>query len=303
MNIEKDYIKLHFIVFLWGFTAILGLLITIPPVEIVFYRTLIAAVALFVFLSVVKQPLILPRRAFLIIFFTGTLIAAHWILFFLSARISTASVCLAGMATCTLWTSFFEPIVNRRSIKFFEVGLGFIIIGGLYVIFSFEFDHAIGLLLAVLSAMLAAIFSVINGRLTHSYDPYVITMYEMAGACLSIIIFFPFYIQFFIEGKALQLIATGEDWIYLSILALICTVYAFSVSVEIMKRISAYAVNLTVNLEPVYGIILALIFFGDKEKMNPQFYLGTAIILVAVLSYPIFNRHYNRKALDTDNLR
>lgn len=303
MNIEKDYIKLHFIVFLWGFTAILGLLISIPPVEMVFYRTLIAALALFALLTAVKKPLIVPRRAFLIIFFTGALIAAHWILFFLSARVSTAYVCLAGMATCTLWTSFFEPLVNRRSVKFFEVGLGFIIIGGLYVIFSFEFDHTLGLLLAILSAMLAAIFSVINGRLTHSFNPYVITMYEMAGACLSIIIFFPFYIRFFAEGQALQLTVNAEDILYLLILALICTVYAFSVSVEIMKRISAYAVNLTVNLEPVYGIILALIFFGDKEKMNPQFYLGTAIILIAVLSYPLFNRYYKRKALDTDNLR
>lgn len=303
MNLDTDFIKLHFIVILWGFTAILGLLITIPPVEMVFYRTLIAAVALFIFLSAVKQPLILPKRSFFIIFFTGALIAAHWILFFLSARISTASVCLAGMATCTLWTSLFEPLANRRSIKLFEVGLGFIIIGGLYVIFSFEFDYAIGLLLAILSAMLAAIFSVINGRLTHSYNPFVITMYEMAGACLSIILFFPFYMQYFTERPTLQLIPTGEDWVYLFILALVCTVYAFSVSVEIMKRISAYAVNLTVNLEPVYGIILALLFFGDKEKMNPQFYLGTAIILAAVLSYPVVNRRFKRKALDIDNIR
>lgn len=303
MKIEKDYITLHFIVFLWGFTAILGLLITLPPVEMVFYRTLLAAVALFIILTSLKKPLKIPPRASLIIFFTGTLIAAHWILFFLSARVSTASVCLAGMATCTLWTSFFEPLVNRRSIRFFEVGLGLVIIGGLYVIFSFEFDHALGLGLAILSAMLAAMFSVINGRLTHRYDPYVITMYEMAGACLSIVIFFPFYNTYFSDTSSLQLIPTPEDWIYLAILALVCTVYAFSVSVEIMKRISAYAVNLTVNLEPVYGIILALIFFGEKEKMSTSFYIGTAIILAAVLSYPILNRMYRRKALDTDNLR
>ena len=300
---NSDYIRLHFIVFIWSFTAILGLLISIPPVEMVFFRTLIAAVTLLVLLFIFGRSLKLPRRSFLIIVFTGTVIAAHWILFFLSARVSNASICLAGMATCTLWTSLFEPLVNRRSFKFFEIALGLVIIAGLYVIFRFEFNHALGLLLAVLSAMLGAIFSVINGRLTHSHDPYVITMYEMAGACMSILLFFPFYSHFMAGGYTLQLIPTFEDWWYLSILAIICTVYAFSVSVEIMKRISAYAVNLTVNLEPVYGIILALLIFGDKERMNPQFYVGTSIILIAVLSYPLLNKRYNRKALDIDNLR
>ena len=303
MKIEKDYVKLHFIVFLWGFTAILGLLITIPPVEMVFYRTLLAAMALYIILTVGKRSLKLTRRAAGVIFITGVMIAVHWILFFLSARISTASVCLAGMATTTLWTSFFEPVVNKRSIKIFEVVLGLVIIGGLYIIFSFEFDHTLGLILAILSAMFGAMFSVINGRLTHRYDPYVITMYEMGAACLSIVFFFPFYKIFFSETRALQLIPTGLDWVYLAILALACTVYAFSVSVEIMKRLSAYAVNLTINLEPVYGIILALIIFGDKEKMNLQFYIGTIVILLAVLSYPLINKRFKRKALEADNLR
>lgn len=302
-SVEKDYIKLHVIVFLWGFTAILGLLISLPPVEMVFYRTLLAAVGLYILLKLWKKPLRVNKKAFLGIFFTGSLIAAHWILFFLSARVSTASVCLAGMATCSLWTAFFEPLVKRKSIKTFEVVLGLIVILGLYVIFSFDFDHSLGLILAILSAMLAAIFSVINGQLTHRHNPYVITMYEMAGACISIIIFFPFYTYFFSETGNLELIPTTMDWLYLGILALICTVYAYSVSVEIMKNLSAYAVNLTVNLEPVYGIILALLVFGEKEQMNPQFYLGTGIILLSVLLYPVLNKRHKRRALNTDNLR
>ncbi|MGK7392058.1 MAG: DMT family transporter [Candidatus Cyclobacteriaceae bacterium M2_1C_046] len=302
-SVEKDYLKLHFIVFLWGFTAVLGLLITLPPVEMVFYRTLLAAVGLFILLKFWKEPLKVSTKAFFSIFFTGSLIAAHWILFFLSARVSTASVCLAGMATCSLWTAFFEPLVTRKSIKTFEVVLGLVVILGLYVIFSFDFDHSLGLILAIASAMLAAIFSVINGQLTHRHNPYVITMYEMAGACISIIVFFPFYTYFFSENNSLELIPTAMDWVYLGILALVCTVYAYSVSVEIMKNLSAYAVNLAVNLEPVYGIILALLVFGEKEQMNPQFYLGTVVILISVLLYPVLNRRYKRKALNTDNLR
>lgn len=303
MEWDKDFAKLHFIVFLWGFTAILGLLITIPSVEMVFYRTLLSALALFLLLRYRKRSFKIRWRSILLIFVTGTMIAAHWILFFVSARVSTASICLAGMATCSLWTSLFEPLVNRRSVKIYEVVLALVIIGGLYIIFSFEFNHALGLLLAVLSAMFSAIFTVINGRLAHQYNPYMITMYEMVAACLSIAIFFPFYLEYFSPSQSLQLIPTFSDWIYILILALVCTVYAFSVSVEIMKRISAYAVNLTVNLEPVYGIILALIFFGEKEQMNYQFYIGTFIILLAVLSYPIINRKLKRKALDTDTLR
>lgn len=301
--VEKDYIKLHFIVFLWGFTAVLGLLITLPPVEMVFYRTLLAAIGLYILLKMWKKPMRVSRRAFITIFLTGTLIAAHWIFFFLSARVSTASVCLAGMATCSLWTSFIEPLFNKRSIKLFEVGLGLLVLVGLYIIFSFEFDHSLGLILAIISAILAAIFSVINGQLTHRHNPYVITMYEMAGACISIVIFFPIYLYFFSDSKALVLIPTPMDWVYLGILALVCTVYAYSVSVEIMKNLSAYAVNLTVNLEPVYGILLALLVFGEKEQMNFQFYIGTAIILLSVLIYPILNKRYKRRALNVDNLR
>lgn len=303
MKIEKDYITLHFIVFLWGFTAILGLLISIPPVEMVFYRTLLAAGALYIWLAYRKEALFISKRAVIIIFVTGIMIAIHWILFFLSARVANASVCLAGLATTTLWTSFFEPLVNRRSIKILDVVMGLVILFGLYVIFRFEFNHALGLGLAIGSAVMGALFMVINGRLTHQYNPYVITMYEMVSAFLSIVIFLPFYKYFFAENQQLNLLPNGLDWIYLSILALVCTVYAFSVSVEIMKRLSAYTVNLTVNLEPVYGIILALMIFGESEEMNSQFYIGTAIILVAVISYPLLNKRLKRRALKTDNLR
>ncbi|QSE95933.1 DMT family transporter [Fulvivirga lutea] len=297
-----DYIKLHFIVWIWGFTAILGLLISIPSVEIVFYRTLIAAVVLWGLLVYSKVSFRIGKREAYKILGTGFIIAAHWILFFAAARVSTASVCLAGMATCSLWTSFLEPLMNKKKIKAFEVVLGLIVIAGLYVIFRFEFNHALGLFMAVASAFLSALFSVINGKLTVRHNPYMITFYEMAGACIGTALFFPFYTYYF-APEGLQLIPTAIDWLWLFILAVICTVYAFSVSVEIMKRVSAFVVNLTVNLEPVYGIILAVIIFGEKEQMKPGFYVGTVIILISVLIYPVLNRYYKRKALPLDNLR
>lgn len=302
MSQTKDYLKLHFIVWIWGFTAILGLLITIPAVEIVFYRTLFAFIALGIMLHIQEKNFSLGHKEILKIFSTGFLIAAHWILFFAAARVSTASVCLAGMATCSLWTSFLEPAFNRRKINMVEVFLGLVVILGLYVIFRFEFDHALGLTMAVLSAFLSALFTVINGKLIKSHDHYMITFYEMIGACLGTALFFPIYVTYFSDGS-LNLVPVGMDWLYLAILSLVCTVYAYSLSVELMKRLSAFVINLTVNLEPVYGIILAVLIFGEKEKMAGGFYLGTAIILAAVICYPLINRYRRRRAMQVDHFR
>lgn len=284
----KDYLMLHLIVLIWGFTAILGLLISLPAIELVFYRTLIAAIGVAGLFLLKKKNLLMPFPDMIKVTGVGFVIAMHWILFFWSARVSTASVCLAGMATTSLWTAFVEPLFNRTKIKWYEVGLGLIVISGLLVIFSFESGYWLGLSMALASSFLAAVFSVLNGKLAHKHNPYQITFYEMAGACLFTLLFMPIYSNFMTE-EGLQLTWVGYDWFWLFILGGMCTVYAFSVSVELMKRLSVFSINLTVNLEPVYGIILAVLIFGESEKMTPQFYLGTGIILVSVLTYPVLN--------------
>ncbi|MFD2033205.1 DMT family transporter [Belliella marina] len=290
----KDYLMLHFIVLIWSFTAILGLLISIPSVEIVFYRTLIASGFLGMVFLVKKHKIRLSNIELAKVIGTGFLISLHWILFFWAARVSTASVCLAGMATTSLWTALIEPMANRSKIKWFEILLGLMVISGLYVVFSFEGGYWLGLTMAVASALIAAVFTVINGRLTKRHAPYVLTFYEMLGACFFSILFMPFYSMFFTGGVGLQLIPQAWDWFWLFLLGGVCTVYAFSVSVELMRRLTAFAINLTVNLEPVYGIVLAVLIFGEKEQMTPGFYLGTLIILISVLLYPVFN-FFNRR--------
>jgi drug/metabolite transporter (DMT)-like permease len=290
----KDYLMLHFIVGIWSFTAILGLLISIASIELVFYRTLIASAMLGLIFLWKKSSIRVSKSELIKIIGTGFIISIHWILFFWAARVSTASVCLAGMATTSLWTAFLEPIVNKKKIKGFEVFLGLMVISGLYVIFRFEWGYWLGLSMAIGSAMMGAVFSVINGRLTKRHSPYVLTFYEMVGACVFALMMLPIYAFFFAEN-GLQLIPAPMDWLWLLILSGICTVYAFSVSVELMRRITAFAVNLTVNLEPVYGIILAVLIFGEKEKMTSGFYFGTLIILVSVLIYPIYNYFTKRR--------
>ncbi|NJN27379.1 MAG: DMT family transporter [Cyclobacteriaceae bacterium] len=299
----KDYLHLHFLVLIWGFTAIIGLLITIPPVEVVFYRTLISAAGLGFLLYYHQLSLKIGKAAIVRLLLTGSLIAAHWITFFASARVSTASVCLAGLATTSFWTSLLEPLLLRKKIKWYEVFLGLVVIGGLYIVFHFEVDHALGILLALVSAFLAALFTVINARFAREHHHHTITFYEMAGANLSILLFFPFYQYFIADLQQLQLGLSWSDFMYIVVLAIVCTVYAYSASIELMKRLSAFTVNLTVNLEPVYGTILAVLMFGEKEKMHPGFYMGAGVILFSVLAHPILNKYYKRKFLETDNLR
>lgn len=298
----QDYLKLHLIVLIWGFTAILGAVITLPPVEIVFFRTIMAAVMIGGWMWWRGKAIRLEGKELIKVLLTGLVIASHWILFFAAARVSNVSISLIGLATATLWASILEPIFARRKMQWFEVLLGLTVLGGLYIILQVEFEHALGLLMSVLSGLGAATFSVLNGQYTKRHSPYQITFWEMTGATVGIALLSPLYVRYISETGTLALSPTNMDWVYLFILAGVCTVYAFSVSVELMKRISAFSVNLAVNLEPIYGIVLALIFLGDSEEMGQGFYMGSLVIMLSVLSYPIMNRRLKRKALEKRTL-
>ena len=297
----RDYLKLHFIVLLWGFTAILGRLISLPSVELVFWRTGLAALGLAALLVLRRRPWRVAAADAARLLAVGALVAAHWITFFLAARLSSVSVCLAGMATLALWTSLLEPLLLWRRVRGYEVGLGLLTMGGLYLVSQAELDQLLGLGVAVLSSGLSALFSVLNSKLVKQHAPLRLTLYEMTGACLSIALFFPVYSHYFTQGAGLQLALSGYDWLWLLLLAGGCTVYAFSASVELMKRLSAFVVNMSINLEPVYGIVLAVIMYSFKvpgfegEKLSAGFYAGTAIILLGVLIHPVLDRWHQRR--------
>lgn len=293
----KHFLELHFVIFLWGFTAILGKLITIPAVELVALRTLITAIALGLIIYRRRTQFWLGRQHALKVFSVGFLIAAHWILFFAAARVSSVSICLIGMATCSLWTAFLEPLFSKSKIKPHEILLALLIILGLYVIFQHEteFNSIVGIGMAVGSALLASVFTIINAKLVKHTPSTTITCYEMAGACLGTVLFFPIYTALFAEGGTLNFSLTAMDWVYLLILTLACTVYAYTAGVRLMQRISAYTMNLTVNLEPVYGIILAWFIFDEGDKMSAGFYYGAAIILLSVFIYPVLDAFAERR--------
>lgn len=287
MSTTKDYINLHFLVFLWGFTAILGKLVTIPAVEMVFYRTALAAVGMGALMLVRRTSFQVSGSDLIKLLLTGSIVAIHWLTFFVSGRISNPSTSLVGFATCSLWAAFLEPLVKRQRIQGLEVALGVVVVIGLYIIFSFDFQYPLGLFLGILSGITVAIFAVINSVFVRRISSATITFYEMLGAAITIALFFPWYRDHLTPDGELHLAPPAIDWLWIGILAFVCSVYAYAVAIELMKRLSVFFIQLSLNLEPVYGILLALLVFGDREVMGPSFYVGTAVILGAVLSYPI----------------
>jgi drug/metabolite transporter (DMT)-like permease len=276
----KDYVNLHFLVFLWGFTAILGKLISIPAVEMVFYRTLLSALGMAALMFIRKDTFAVSGNDLTKLLLTGLVVGAHWLTFFLAVKISNPSTALVGFATCSLWAALLEPIVKKQKIQAVEVFLGIVVVVGLYVIFSFDFQYPLGLFLGILSGVTVAIFGVINSLMVRRIKSTAITFYEMASACLAIGVS-----MLFMEDP--QLSPSAMDWLWISILAFVCTVYAYAIAIELMKRLSVFFIQLSLNLEPVYGIILALLIFGESEVMDWSFYIGTVIILAAVMLYPV----------------
>ncbi len=295
MASRSDYLKLHFIVFLWGFSAILGKLITIPAVEMVFFRSILAATGMGIIMLASKGTFSVSRTDFIKLILIGFIVALHWVAFFGSARIANVSVSLVGFATNSLWAALLEPWLNRSRVKKFELLLGLVVLSGLYVIFSFDFQYKLGLFFGIVAGFTSALFSVFNSKMVRRIPAFTITFYEMIGVFIGITLFFPIYRISWAENQVLQLIPSSMDWLYIALLAGVCSVYAYSTAVELMKKISVFVIQLSLNLEPLYGIVMAVIIFGSDEKMGLNFYIGTFIILAAVVLYPFLKKRHDRQ--------
>jgi drug/metabolite transporter (DMT)-like permease len=275
----KDYLHLHFIVFIWGFTAVLGKLITIDAIPLVWFRLSIASIVLFFFLLVKKVNFKINLRAFILFLIGGFLIGLHWIAFFYAIKVSTVSVTLATLATGALFTSILEPLFFKTKFKFYEIILSLLTVIGIIIIFNVEPQYGLGIIAALIAAFLSALFAVVNAGFVKDYDSRVISFYELLFAVLLISAIILFNDGFSKEFFNLS----NNDWGYILILGSVCTAYALTASTELLNKISPFTMMLTVNLEPVYGIILALIVFGNDEKMNPSFYYGAVLIFIGVI--------------------
>ena len=276
----KNYIHLHILVFIWGFTAILGALIKIDAIPLVWYRMLLATFFVFIYFIVKKKSLKIDSKAFFKFLVGGILIALHWIFFFSAIKVSNVSVALVSMSTGALFTSIIEPFFFKRRLIFLELFFGIIVISGLYLIFNVESEYKMGIIYALIAAFLSALFTVLNGLFIRKYEADTISFYQLFFGVAFITVYILATTGFTVEAFSI----TSSDFFYLFILSSICTAYAFVVSVKVMKHLTPYTVMLTINLEPIYAIILALIIFGEKEQMSPQFYFGAIIILVTVIA-------------------
>ncbi|MCF6279639.1 MAG: DMT family transporter [Flavobacteriaceae bacterium] len=276
----KNYLHLHLLVFIAGFTAVLGELISINAVPLVWYRMIIALVLMVIYVLVFKINIKVNFKAIVQFSVAGIIIALHWITFFGAIDASNVSITLAMFSTGAFFASIIEPIIYKRGVIWYEILFGILVIIGVFIITQSEVKYLTGIILGIVSAFLSSLFAVMNGKFLEQHTATTITFYEF----ISGVLFVSLFILIFGEGFYIDFFKLNTvDYTYLFILASVCTAYAFIASVYVMKYISPYSVVLAYNLEPVYGIILALILFPETEKMHSNFYYGALIILLSVL--------------------
>lgn len=280
----KSYLHLHLIVFIWGFTGALGELISVGSMAKVWYRMSIALVLVGIYIWYRKIPLKISGNLLLIFLSSGLIIALHWFAFFEAIEVSNVSVTLATLSTGAFFTSILEPIFYKRKIIGYEVLFGLFVILGLYIIYEVNGNFLYGIILALIAAFLSASFSIINGKFAGRYSSSYISFYQILGGVL----FITGYLFFTDEMNPEFFALSTNDFIYLMILGSVCTAYTFVASIDVMKYLSPYTVMLTINLEPVYGIILAIILFPETEKMSAGFYIGAGIIILTILANGYF---------------
>lgn len=278
-----SYLHFHLIVFIWGFTAVLGALISIDSVPLVFFRMGLASIFIYAYIRFKKIDIALSRKTFYSFALAGVIIALHWLTFFGAIKVANVSVTLACMSTGAFFTALLEPLFYRRKFIWYELVFGLLVVIALYIIFEVQPEYTLGIILALISAFLSAVFTLINGKFVHTHNPTKISFYELLIGT----VFVAGYLAFAKAGTFFSssfFTLSSNDWIYLFILASVCTAYAFIASVKVMEYLSPYTIMLTINLEPVYGILLAFLILADNEKMQPEFYYGALLILAVVIA-------------------
>ncbi len=289
---RRAFLELHFAVFLYGFTAILGDLIDLSATVLVWWRVLITSISLLFLIRFGQTLKGIPRKLLWEYIGIGILIGLHWITFFASVKYANASIALVCYATCSFFTSILEPLLTKAKFKWYELALGALVIPGMALIVqSLEVNMLIGVWIGLFSTLLIALFSILNKQRIHDLDTPTLTFIEMSSAWVFISLVLPFY---FYWNPELSFLPSASDWVYLIILALVCTTLALVLNLRALKHISAFASSLTYNLEPVYGIILAIVILQENKELSPTFYLGVLIILASVFSYPLLKSRFEK---------
>lgn len=277
---RKAFIQLHTAVFLAGFTAILGKLIGLNEGLLVWYRLLITVVVLALLLYFKKQLQLIPVKDVLKILGVGLIVAIHWVSFYGSVKYGNVSIAVVCISASGFFTAFFEPLIFKQRIVLAEILLSLIAIAGIYIIFDFHPQYKTGIIFGVISAIGSSLFPIFNKKLLLRFTPSTLTLYELGGGFVALSILIPLYL---LQFPAAYYLPTATDWLWLLVLACVCTVLCFDLQLNALKKISPFTANIAYNMEPVYGIILAFIFFHENKLLESYFYLGVGLIILSVV--------------------
>lgn len=287
------YIQLHIAVMLYGLTAILGDLISISAISLVWWRVLLTSISLLFFIGFGRQLFRLSKSTIITFLAIGIIVALHWICFYGSIKLANASIALITMATTSFFTSLIEPSLLKTRFNKLEVFIGILIVPGMALIVKdLDVENINGFLVGLLSAFLASLFASLNKKFVDKANAFQISFLEMFSAFLFISLLLPVLVS-----KNISIMPVASDWIYLIILALACTTLAFVITMKALKIVSAFDANLVINLEPVYGIVLAAIILKEHKELNTTFYIGALFIISIVLIHPILKRYVSKQKL------
>jgi len=276
---KKAFIQLHLAVFLAGFTGILGRLISLNEGLLVWYRLLITVITLWALSFLRKQEIKISWRDMLRVSGVGAIAALHWVSFYGSIKYSNVSVALLCFSSIGFFTALIEPIIFRSRIDIIELLLGLLVVAGIYLIFHFDPHYKTGIIIGLIAALLGSIFPILNRKLLERVPVQTLTIYELGGGFVFLTLLLPFYLAIF---PTTHYFPCQSDWLWLLILSWLCTVFAFTLSMNALQKISAFTVNLTYNLEPVYGIALAFIVFREDKYLSCGFYIGLFLIIISI---------------------
>ena len=278
-NKSKSLLHFHFIVFIFGFTAILGSLISVNSYQIVWFRVLIAALTIIVVIKILKKSIQISLSQLLMLVFCGFLISLHWVFFFKAIKVSNVSVTLSILSLGAFITSFLEPFFYKKKIVKYEVIFGIIVAVGTIIVFKTQLHYLEGIIYALIAVLFSVFFTLINGKIINYLPSITISFYELSSGFF--IISFILLLRGDFSSELIKI--TQDDLLWLLILGTICTAYAFVISVDVMKHLSPYTIMISINMEPIYGMLLAYLLLGDNEKMSSLFYIGFFLIFFSVL--------------------
>jgi len=289
---KKSFLQLHIAILLAGFTGVLGKLITLNEGLLVWYRLLITGATLWILMRLTQKMQSLSSKQILSISGIGVLSALHWVFFYASIKYANVSVGLVCLSAVGFFSSILEPLINRVRINLTEIVFGVLSIFGIYLIFHFDTQYKTGIILGIISSFFAALFPILLKLAMRQINMQTVLTWQMTGGFLALSLVMPFYLKAF---PVVSIIPSLNDFLWLLVLAWLCSVVAFQFSMNALKKLSAFTVSLSYNLEPLYGILMAFIFFEENKTLNQGFYLGLTVICLTLILHMFLLRRTHRK--------